>query len=189
MRINSILFKPHNFTSQNIKESQKSTSPNNIDINNFFKITVSIKNLNERILEGSIYNTPFNIKVNKSNIIGNIGNKNVKIDIISDGAFTNNCSLKGYIGNKDVDLKRKFGIISTNEEVNGKFGNENINFAYKTMYPFVSRTDKLIGEGINLELFYCDSKPFKLLGKTKIYGKYEKDPEFLPILMALYKIQ
>ncbi len=140
-------------------------------------------NLNSAtVLQGRTYGTDYELYRNgfkcDMDITGYIGHKQVNIKRYKKDLFGLQRNIVGYVGDKEINLTESTGF--DNVKVQGKFGDEEINFKIYSL-----RADKIYtGQGIDMMEQYSYA-PSKIYAGCKYHGKYQLDPELLPVLAAL----
>lgn len=139
---------------------------------------VECKNkFSNRSLSGKVDSLDFNINHNnklfKSDLItGTIGDKNLNLELTNSFAKQN---LKGKLGDKDVDLK-----------ITHTFGGYNIKGIFKDQKIDIDIDIKWRGFAIKSDKIDLNVKGKSLFGNdVKVQGKYEEDPDLIPILMDM----
>lgn len=134
-------------------------------------------------IEGISYGKPYKIQrkntMTSTELSGHVGDLKVEIKSNRNGFLANTRDITGKVGEKEVKLKDK--AMLEGRKIQGKFGDEDIDIR-QIHYRY---NTTICGKGVDMQLMYYA----EINHKPKYIGKYELDPDFLPILASLYRYQ
>lgn len=135
-------------------------------------------------IEGVCYGKPYKIQrrntMKSCELSGYIGDSKVELTSTRNGFFATTRYITGKVGEKEVRLKDK-AMIEGRHKIQGKFGDEDIDIR-RVHYRY---NTTICGKGVDMKLMYYA----EINHAPKYMGKYELDPDFLPILACLYRYQ
>ncbi|MBR1424928.1 hypothetical protein IJ579_05140 [bacterium] len=162
--------------------------PNNVDDNFTLNDDFELDGKGGINISGTSFGEDFklNFKSNKGyrHISGNIGDKDVLIEMMPYGFLDRRNKVSGHVGNKNVDINIELPWLRLGYRLKGKFGDEDIKIATSHL----SRGGILVGgDGVDMVLMYVmkDKTFFSTNLKHKLVGKYYIDKDFLPILLSI----